>query len=223
MRALLALLALPSLLVAEKVIDTEYLSRSEAVLHDSLVDSEESIRVAEACDKTLQQLFRDKGTSLDNIVFSIHHNGNAEPCGSAPFDLQVFHSSLATMDTCEDMNKYEVESFLTRYFAKTLANNDCSPSDDEGFLSFCDMGHERTPILLDHNELIRVPESDTLPCRFHTREGVRIQSLQQLAELARDSQSCNSEDETCQDRTELHLYAVVRPLFCHCRLCEFSC
>ena len=209
MRALLALLALPALLVAEKVIDTEYFSRSEAVLHDSLQKSEERIAVTEKCDLTLQRLFQDKGTDLDNILFSIHHNGDPEACESASFDLRAFHSSLETMNICEDMNKFELESFLTRYLAKTL--NDCSPKDGkgDGFLSFCDMGHERTPILLDHNELIRIPESDTLPCRFHTREGVRIQSLQQLAELAsRDSQACNDEEETCQDRTELHLYAV---------------
>jgi len=208
-RVLLAFLALPSLILAEKVVDTAYFSRSEAVLKDSLQEAEETIAVTEKCEQSLQNLFQEKGTPLDNIVFSIHHNGDAELCGNAPFDLQAFHSSLATMDTCEDMNKYEVESFLTRFFAKTLPNNDCSfPNDkQEGFLSFCDMGHERTPILLDHNELIRVPETDSLPCRFHTREGVRIQSLQQLAELAREAQKCG-EEETCQDRTELHLYAV---------------
>jgi hypothetical protein len=33
------------------------------------------------------------------------------------------------MDTCEDMNKFEVESFLTRYLAKTLKG--CSPSDEK--------------------------------------------------------------------------------------------
>jgi hypothetical protein len=204
----LALFALPTLLIAEKVIDTEYFSRSEAVLHDSLQKSEERIAVTEKCDQTLQRLFHDKGIALDNILFLVHHNGDPETCESASFDFQAFHSSLATMDTCEDMNKFEVESFLTRYLAKTLKG--CSPSDEKGggFLSFCDMGHDRTPILLDHNELIRVPESDTLPCRFHTREGVRIQSLQQLAELARDSQACENEEETCQDRVELHLYAV---------------
>lgn len=208
-RALLALLALPALLVADKVIDTEYFSRSEAVLHDSLQQAEETVAVTEKCERSIQDLFREKGTLLDNLVFSIHHNGDAETCGNVPFDLQSFHSALVSMDNC-DMNKYQVESFLTRFFAKTLPNSDCSfPNDkEEGFLSFCDMGHERTPILLDHNELVRVPEKDSLPCRFHTREGVRIASLEQLAELAREAQTCNSEQETCQDRTELHLYAV---------------
>lgn len=211
-RAVLALLALPSLLVAKKVIDADYFSRSEAVLHDSLEGAEETVAITEQCEKDLSNLFEEKGTGLDNLVFSIHHNGNDETCASVPFDLQAFHSALATMDSCRDMDKYEIESFLTRFLAKTMQSNDCSPpdDDDEGFLSFCDMGYEHTPILLDHNELVRVPETDSLPCRFHTREGVRVASFEHLAELARDAQKCSGdEEENCQDgRIELNLYAV---------------
>lgn len=208
--AILALLALPVLAVADRVIETEYLSRSEAVLNEVKLDAEDTVVVTEKCEEKLSSLFDEKGTSLDNVVFSIHHNGNAEPCGNTAFDLQAFHSALATMDSCQDMNKYQLESFLTRFFAKMLQDNECSSDNNhgDGFLSYCDMGHDRTPILLDHNELVRLPETDSLPCRFHTREGVRIQSFEQLADLARNAQKCSSDEETCQDRTELHLYAV---------------
>jgi hypothetical protein len=100
---------------------------------------------------------------------------------------------------------------------------------DSSFLNFCDMGEERTPILHDHNELVPVisgGDSDfndesgkgieTLPCHFHTREGYRVTSLDQLIDLATaanmEVEGCNedSDDEqkTCQMSKMMHLYAV---------------
>ena len=90
-------------------------------------------------------------------------------------------------------------------------------------LKFCDMGHSRTPIQLDHGRLVRIPTVKSLPCHFHTREGLRIDSLTMLAELARNvpmkadnSQECSAdkgEEGTCttpnfNKSNELHLYAV---------------
>mmetsp|Transcript_7565 Transcript_7565/g.17164 ORF Transcript_7565/g.17164 Transcript_7565/m.17164 type:complete len:683 (-) Transcript_7565:217-2265(-) len=93
-------------------------------------------------------------------------------------------------------------------------------------VKFCDMGFDKTPIQLDHEKLIRVPELLSLPCHFHTREGLRITSLEQLAQLSRDAKvpagECTEEernvDGTCGTvengndstggRKELHLYAV---------------
>ena len=195
---------LPVVLVAEKVINEDYFSRSEAALQDSLHDAEETVAATEACADSIRDLFHGP------LAFSIHHNGDPESCGIAPLDLQALQSALATMDTCQDMNKFELESFLTRFFAQALPHNACSPADNKqgGFLSFCDMGESRTPILLDHGDLVRVPEG-SLPCRFHTREGVRIVSLEQLVDLARNAQKCSSaEVETCQERADLNLYAV---------------
>jgi len=92
-------------------------------------------------------------------------------------------------------------------------------------IKFCDMGIDKTPIQLDHDKLISVPEVGSMPCHFHTREGVRITSLEQLADLARDAKvpttgectqekrnadgTCSSEEvSTGSERKELHLYAV---------------
>ncbi len=92
-------------------------------------------------------------------------------------------------------------------------------------IKFCDMGVDKTPIQLDHAELVRVPGIGSLPCHFHTREGVRITSLGQLAQLAREAKmpygectelepsvdgSCGTaeSDESTKGRKELHLYAV---------------
>ncbi|KAL7489496.1 hypothetical protein ACHAW6_015127 [Cyclotella cf. meneghiniana] len=87
-------------------------------------------------------------------------------------------------------------------------------------LKYCDMGRERTPIQLDHNRLVRVPHVASLPCHFHTREGVRITGLQMLARLVQDAKTnhddgeCNNDEEgTCRNDanktyTQFHLYAV---------------
>jgi hypothetical protein len=97
-------------------------------------------------------------------------------------------------------------------------------------IKYCDAGVTKTPIMPDHNELIRVPYANSLPCHFHTREGVRVTSLKQLASLARevggnssgdsegecmanyddnDQSTCKSDDSSNKaGRKELHLYAV---------------
>eukprot|EP00536_Pseudo-nitzschia_multiseries_P001807 jgi/Psemu1/251016/estExt_Genewise1Plus.C_230133 len=81
----------------------------------------------------------------------------------------------------------------------------------------CDRGPERTPILLDHNQLVKTAV-DTFPCRFYTREGLRIQNVEQLKTMvekvnAIPSQSCaNPQDGDDASRScetpEIHLYAV---------------
>ena len=94
-------------------------------------------------------------------------------------------------------------------------------------LKFCDMGVDRTTVQLDHGSLIDVPGVGTKPCHFHTREGVRVAGLGQLADLARAAVAAATETtgecaeggppgadgETCdaastRRRGELHLYAV---------------
>ena len=89
-----------------------------------------------------------------------------------------------------------------------------------GMLKMCDMGPGRTVIQLDHGKLVRVPTVKSYPCHFHTREGLRITSLEELATIAREAKipagECTEADQaagTCDDsatseRRELHLYAV---------------
>ena len=109
----------------------------------------------------------------------------------------------------------DFESFLTSLFSTTLPSLSCSTLDKDnappGLLDYCDMGEDKTPILLDHKKLVKVPEG-SLPCRFYTREGIRVNSLTQLAAIARDNkETCSQDDkEICDDEimTSVHLYAV---------------
>mmetsp|Transcript_8773 Transcript_8773/g.19860 ORF Transcript_8773/g.19860 Transcript_8773/m.19860 type:complete len:458 (+) Transcript_8773:895-2268(+) len=87
------------------------------------------------------------------------------------------------------------------------------------------MGPDRTPPQPDTERWVPVvvPSGDnnhhgaaassSLPCRFYTREGLRISHLAQLLKLIQDTNHNNTNhDETCTDDTtttnELHLYAV---------------
>ena len=89
------------------------------------------------------------------------------------------------------------------------------------FLQFCDMGPNRTPVQNDHEQIVRIPPLNSLPCHFHTREGLRIDSLEMLANLAANvkmfqtnSEECDdNKDDTCINNNahqmyQLHLYAV---------------
>lgn len=113
-------------------------------------------------------------------------------------------------------NKYGFDSLLTRSLANWLVHEDrCyefgydedNEIDYSALIDYCDMGEDRTTIQKDHHLLMGVPlmeqgeASFALPCHYYTREGLRITSLMQLADIARSI----SEDD---DDDELHLYAV---------------
>jgi hypothetical protein len=107
-------------------------------------------------------------------------------------------------------------AILTTYF---IQGDQCSPthytsSSPLTFADFCDAGVEHTPILPDHANLVRYLSGPTenskettnshLPCHFHTREGVRILSLNQLASYARQVKAASAaaasverEDRSC--------------------------
>jgi len=88
------------------------------------------------------------------------------------------------------------------------------------------MGPKRTVVQNDHDKLVRIPRTNSLPCRFYTREGLHVESLSMLATLAkkakqREEESCattaassekdddNSDTKTCSAVVpSLHLYAV---------------
>ena len=107
-------------------------------------------------------------------------------------------------DCKNTLDKYQVESFLTEYLSNELLGGGCglSPEDatndiEEGLLSYCDMGPEKTVIQNDHSKLVRVVSSDSLPCRWFTREGLRISSLQQLGELAEKAAGEHAAQDDC--------------------------
>jgi len=153
----------------------------------------------------------------------------------------------------EMYTKYSFDAMLTRALTggitKTTAmlsdgGMNCGPTwkndqyndkmshnmDVSSMLQFCDMGEKRTTRQLDHAYLIQVPGVGLNPCHFHTREGVRVTNLEQLANLAKEASkamedgqcengannennnnngntSCSNNDATLSSK-ELHLYAV---------------
>jgi hypothetical protein len=151
----------------------------------------------------------------------------------------------------EMYTKYSFDAMLTHALtggikkATALLSDsgmDCGPTwkkdynvneimDISSMLEFCDMGKNRTTIQLDHAYLVQLPGVGLNPCHFHTREGVRITNLEQLANLAKEisritedgqcengennennnnnngKTSCSNNDMS-QSPKELHLYAV---------------
>jgi hypothetical protein len=166
---------------------------------------------------SVDEIYSHNNQLLDDVSLVIHLNGQPDPCGTtgpvtAEFVETYFSSS----------NKYQMETLLTDVIASTLNKDTGScfePGDNSKSLySFCDQGPDLTPILLDHNELIKT-QRQTLPCRWYTREGLRITTVDQLHSMvAADkniqlSPSCANPQEandcdTPSEGTEIHLYAV---------------
>lgn len=154
---------------------------------------------------------------LQGLGLVLHRNGEPDPCGSLPADMTLFEDALVSFDVCLDsFDKYAFESWLTRVMnhvsgcESTISKKTIAP----GFLGYCDRGPAHTPVLSDHDLLVRIPSTNTLPCHFHTREGVRITSVKQFRDLltvSKAAQTCLPGDENCGDRpsvASLHLYAV---------------
>ena len=145
------------------------------------------------------------------------------------------------------MNKYEFDRLMTASLGKSaLPLSECGPEqppqDIKGkkrrawgrgqdykidgiesyFLTFCDMGEKNTPILPDHENLAHVITGNvsTLPCHFHTREGLRFHTYQQLVDYVNDvkektltvQEECSISDDgstVCTPiQADVHLYAV---------------
>jgi hypothetical protein len=148
----------------------------------------------------------------EGLTLVIHRNGEPDPCGVA----SVLKNKIGDVSKID--NKYKMESFLTDLVAETMNDkSSCVSSDNyldlEGIHGFCDMGKDHTPVLLDDEKLVRVKRG-TLPCRWYTREGIRVVSFDQLESLAAQAPASS---ETCSNPTddpnlcqgaELHLYAV---------------
>ena len=212
-RALLTLCLLSPLAFAR--VDTSHVrEHTEAEL--TYQTSQEALKCTTELE-AITRLDEEDSSPLNGVSFQIHRNGDADPCGSATVDLMDVEDALGRFKKCpESINKMDVESLLTSLFFKVLPNDSCSTLDKEndppGLLDYCDMGEDKTPILLDHKELVKVPQG-SFPCRFYTREGVRVTSLAQLADIARSKKkTCSQEDKEICDETDsnsrVHLYAV---------------
>jgi hypothetical protein len=195
------------LLLSSQVISDDHFHRflkSDAdipVLDEVIVTNEE-------CDSRLEALM-DKD-AFEGVSILVHRNGEAEICGEASVDWDALRKAIHTFEYCPDQfDKFDVESLLTRLLARHVSN--CGSGLEghtAGFWGHCDRGEDRTPILLDHDDLVLVPPEQSLPCRFHTREGVRITSLKQLSKLLEDTAGACNSNETCSATPGLHLYAV---------------
>eukprot|EP00559_Dactyliosolen_fragilissimus_P002478 CAMPEP_0184865724 /NCGR_PEP_ID=MMETSP0580-20130426/18819_1 /TAXON_ID=1118495 /ORGANISM="Dactyliosolen fragilissimus" /LENGTH=640 /DNA_ID=CAMNT_0027365023 /DNA_START=48 /DNA_END=1967 /DNA_ORIENTATION=- len=168
---------------------------------------------------------------------------------SEALKLAVIDSHINPLDVSK--SKYIVDIILTKASSYLLNSSECGPegvpdsipkrkrrswgrnrhkqevkTSTRSIFQFCDMGVHHTPILPDHDTISPVTDTDgtyILPCHFHTREGVRINSLTQLAQISQEAkeksrahidEKCSSEENgvpapTCASITpELHLYAV---------------
>mmetsp|Transcript_3677 Transcript_3677/g.7796 ORF Transcript_3677/g.7796 Transcript_3677/m.7796 type:complete len:714 (+) Transcript_3677:92-2233(+) len=177
----------------------------------------------------------------------------------SPLSQSILRSTEQFAKPLSFDSKYDLDATLTHAFATNTqsifsnAQSSCGPTWEQdptkphyldqvnenynllssysSLLKYCDMGIDRTPIQPDHNNLVRLAQVKSLPCTFHTREGLRVTSLSMLVELAREVKSdksgegeCGvgdnneeSDQQTCTSgnggdggnaRKELHLYAV---------------
>jgi hypothetical protein len=168
---------------------------------------------------------RDKKNQDDpfaDLSIVVHRNGEIIPCGNTTSAniMQEMKTVLESMNECptDFGNKYQVESFLTRLFHQTVAQQCVSEekgrSSSLGFYGYCDMGESKTPILTDHDSLVPIYESSFgsnkdseamfLPCHFHIRQGQRVTSLSHLAQLARNATSplSSSKEECASDEDQ---------------------
>lgn len=187
-------------------------------------------RLSDNCERRFKQLFGSQNgvVKLEAATFSIHRNGDPDPCDAAgsgaTFLDELRDNYVKLYENCPaTLDKYQVESLLTQTFQNLVSSCYSLEKDRtkyDGFLGFCDMGTKKTPILVDHDDLVPVTTSNDkkyLPCRFHTREGLRITSFDQLTMIDPELQQCNEENPdgavgTCtaqgQTSIEIHLYAV---------------
>uniref|UniRef100_A0A7S4RBZ3 Prolyl 4-hydroxylase alpha subunit domain-containing protein n=2 Tax=Ditylum brightwellii TaxID=49249 RepID=A0A7S4RBZ3_9STRA len=164
---------------------------------------------------------------FEGITLLVHRNGEVDPCGAQKADpLAAIRSSMDHIDApSSEFDKYDFDSVMTRALASSILSSDsCGPARGSAkngipeLLNFCDMGEDHTPVLLDHENLVPLVDSHGdyyFPCHFHTREGVRIASIGELADLARKKKegTCSpeqmSDSGTCASSSnELHIYAV---------------
>ncbi|KAL3940309.1 MAG: hypothetical protein SGBAC_005136 [Bacillariaceae sp.] len=181
------------------------------------------------CKERFEVIFRSETDPFQNVSLVLHQNGDPKKCGEAgkgsEFHALLFQNYVQLIDgTCpSELTKFQVEALLTKTFSQLISTCSEQGREYKGFLGFCDAGKDKTPVMLDHNHLVSVQSElmgTSLPCRFHTREGLRISYMDQLTGLASSKpvgcQMVNVDENThtCQvvepegKPSEIHLYAV---------------
>jgi hypothetical protein len=208
-----------------------------------LLDDQDDIAAAPSHTPSCDDRFRSLLPAIGDVdlykdvpLIILHRNGETTPCGNVQTNtvLEELKLNYKAEGCPTELDKYQFESLLTKTFHGVLTNppNNCHSEEvykdkSQGFLGFCDMGIDHTPILLDHNDLVPVKsgQSTSLPCHFHTREGLRITQFQLLSNIMmflddKDKKECQTDEEsetqTCisiendenNSPTEIHLYAV---------------
>lgn len=186
--------------------------------------------ISEKCKQNFHQVFNAEiNDPFENVSLILHKNGEAGHCGEtgseSTFYMVLLQSFASEFDNnCPpEISKYQVEALLTKSFSNLINTCYTTGQKAKGLLGFCDAGPKKTPILLDHDQLIPIKSStmeSSLPCRFHTREGLRITEMKQLTEMTKvapaqcemvtdkdNVQTCKGiEDDSIP--SEIHLYAV---------------
>lgn len=163
---------------------------------------------------------------FNKISIAVHRSGEPEPCGVVMPSIANIREALDDLDVCGEktLDKYQMETFLTTLIIKSLDSKESCGSTDNvsapsGIEGYCDMSPDRTVIQNDHDKLVRFSTDGTrksLPCRFFTREGLRVDSLSSLIALTKKAEenmkelSCagTEQDGSCSSDSTLHLYAV---------------
>ncbi len=180
------------------------------------LDEAEVLVDVSSCTRALKDLSIHPEQATESIFskvsFAVHRSGETEACGVAPPSVTALQHALASLESYDAvLNKYQVESFLTGFFADRLGSGKCGPDEGTSLFDYCDEGPARTVIQPDHQKLVHVPHgaSMSLPCRFYTREGRRVSSLEFLKELAELAlqEASDCPDETC-GFAAIELYAV---------------
>jgi hypothetical protein len=156
------------------------------------------------------------GWTNGEVVVEIHRIGEAQPCGSFKLsvqDLEVFQSADQSGTCHSDLSKYDMEPIMTQLFAKKLGMQSCVNEYDykpmPGFFGYCDRGKRFTPILPDHDKIVRLL-GGTLPCSFYTREGLRITSADQFVKLANRGCESSQSNGDCVARISLQAVSAGR-------------
>lgn len=185
-----------------------------------------SSNVSSNCERNFQNLLgmTSENDPFEGIPVILHRNGEPTSCGdTGSLFLQNLKQNYALGECPAALDKYQVESLLTKTLNDIVetcfATEKNGKKRKNGFLGFCDMGPKNTPILLDHNDLVPVVSpgnKESLPCRFHTREGLQISQLNQLSQMAQAQTQCqlnpNEHEQSCSSEESSsagsHLYAV---------------
>ena len=182
---------------------------------------------SESCDHRFRSLLpMAADAKARSLPLMLHRNGEPEACGESTVGefLEELLKNFRAYGCKPQLDKYRFEAMLTATLHRIMAKNNACHSMEtygdqtKGLLGYCDSGEDHTPILLDHDKLVPLGSKDgstSLPCHFHTREGLRLTQAKWFSDLVRAASSgenkCEGDNatQTCTATPrEAHLYAV---------------